>query len=111
MTMTLTTEPLVKAKVGGKAYSCLVDSGATFSAIPNAPISIASSPQTIPVVGIDGHPQVEWLLQECDVEVGGQIVKHAFLQNPGVDLCVWAAEGNPGKAATVAPVHVHIKPG
>lgn len=108
-------DPQVDIEVNGKSYSCLVDSGATYSALTEVPPEGRKSQHQAEIVGIEGESEVRPFINECEVKLEGEFgTGHAFLYTPkcpvnllGRDLlCKLRAQINfePGKIDLTIPV-------
>lgn len=108
-------EPQVNIMVNRKPYSCLIDSGATYSALTEVPPEGKESACEAEITGIEGETETRPFINECKVKLEGKFgTEHAFLYTPkcpvnllGKDLlCKMRAQINfaPGRIDLTVPI-------
>lgn len=76
-------DPQVTINVNGKDFNCLLDSGATYSALVEAPPEVDEATQQAEIVGIEGKTETRPFLETCHINLEGQFgVEHSCLYTP-----------------------------
>ena len=73
---------MVTIRVGGKNYEALVDTGATFSMLPEKPPSGEENGKYVTVEGIEGKQSKLPVCRPLLTKVGNNLLERAFVYSP-----------------------------
>uniref|UniRef100_A0A7M4FLL9 ribonuclease H n=1 Tax=Crocodylus porosus TaxID=8502 RepID=A0A7M4FLL9_CROPO len=79
---------MVTIRVSGKNYEALVDTGATFSMLPEKPPSGEGNGKYVTVEGIEGKQSKLPICRPLLTKVGNNLLEHAFVYSPACPVAL-----------------------